>query len=149
MKQLKRESPVKTDRWISIHDKKITQIVCDEDSVEFQFKDGFNLIEGNSIHSTKTGCIKLSGCDFNDFSCCIIRRKSSRKGAKLYGRPISLEELGELLSKKGKSVEVFLELYDSNFLYWRGALCPYNKRGLSDWVVIETMDFFPMTYEWE
>lgn len=149
MKQLKRGSPANADRWVSLHDKRITKIVCEEDRVMFHFKDGFTVIEGNSANATKTGRLTLSGCDHDEFSCWIVRRKASRKGSKCYGKPVSLRELGELLSEKGKAIEIYLELYDANFLHWRGALCPYNKRDLSDLVVIETMDFFPMTYEWE
>lgn len=143
MEQLERGSPAKGDRWVSLHDKRITKIVCDEDRVVFHFKEGFTVIQGNSANVTKTGRLTLSGCGPDEFSCWIVRRKTSRKGSKCYGKPISLRELGELLSEKGKTIEVFFELYDANFLHWRGALCPYNKRGLSDLVVIETMDFSP------
>ena len=152
MEQLKRNTPAHFDRYISIGDMHITSIVCKENSVEFHFKDGFTLVDGNNVTETKRGYIELSGCDADEFSCYIIKRKASPKGAKSRGEPISLIELSDLLSKTGKSVEVYLELYNHSFLHWRGEFFPYRRRHhhrLSDRVVIETMDFFPMTYYWE
>lgn len=149
MEQIKRDDPLYSGRWVSIHDKKITAIECNEKSVVFHFANGFDLIDNDQVVSTKNGRIELRGCNSDEFDCHIIRRKTSRKGAKLYGKPISLAALGELLSQKEKTVEIYLELYDVNFMHLRGELCPYKKHGLSDCVVIETMDFFPMTYYWE
>lgn len=149
MEQLKRDTPAHSGRYISIGDMHITSIVCKENSVEFHFKDGFTLVDGNNVTETKRGYIELSGCNSDDFSCYIIKRKVSPKGVKSRGKPISLIELGKMLSKTGESVEVYLELYDIVFTHWRGEWCPYKKRGLTDCVVIETMDFFPMTYYWE
>lgn len=138
-----------SSRFVSLHDKRITQIVCAENSVEFHFENGFSLVDGNNTTSTKSGYVRLCGCSSDDFCCSIIKRKASRKGAKLHGKPISLKELGDLLSENKKSIEIFLELYNNNCLYWRGDLYPYKKRGLNDWVIIEIMDFFSMTYDWE
>lgn len=153
MKRLRRENPSFSEPYIGIEDKTITKIVCNENSVEFHFGDGFDLIENGEVTTTRQGYIELEGCDADDFDCNIIKRRPSRKGAKLRGEPISLEELSEML-KHGDSVEIFLELYGSNYLYWRGELSPHNMmnryiRRLAPWVTIETMDFSTMTFTWE
>ena len=149
MKQIKRDTPAIADRFISLHDKEITRIACGENSVVFYFDEGFTLVENGQAVSTKSGSVAFEGCNAEEFSCSIIKRKATRKGAKLYGTPISLAELGKMLSQKERSVEIYLELYDVNHTHWRGELCPYKKRGLSDCVVIEMMDFVPMRYCWE
>ena len=58
-------------------------------------------------------------------------------------------ELAGMLETKKYALEIFLELYDFNYLYWRGTLLPYKQQGLSDHVVIETSGCFPTTYFWE
>lgn len=149
MEQLVKEMPSNSGRWISLHDKNITSIVCNENSVQFYF-DEFTLVDGDNVTYTKGGYIELSDCNADEFSCYIIRRKTSPKGAKSYGKPIFLKELADMISEKDKSIELFLELYECNYFHWRGEFFPYDKKHrLSDLVIIETMDFFPMTYYWE
>lgn len=152
MNQLKRESPIQGEPWISIHDMHISQIICREKSVVFYFENGFDLIDnGQLIHKSK-GRIELLGCNSSDLSCNIIKRRATRNGEKLYGRSASLEEINQMISKGKKIVEIFLELYDFNHFYWRGELLPYNrisKHLLAPIVTFETMGFFPMIYSWE
>ena len=54
-----------------------------------------------------------------------------------------------MLEPEESMVEIFLELYDYNYLYWRGVLLPHKEQGLSDNVVVEASGCFPMTYWWE
>ena len=140
MQQLKKERPDCAGRWISLHDKRITSIVCNENSVQFYF-DEFTLVDGDNVTYTKKGYIELSDCNADEFSCYIIRRKTSPKGAKSYGKPISLEKLANIISKNDKSIELFVELYDNVFFHWRGTFLPYDKHRLSDYIIIETNDF--------
>lgn len=152
MNQLIRETQAHGARWISIHDAHLSQILCQEDSVVFCFEDGFNLVENGKLVRKLHGRIELLECNSSEFSCNIIKRKTSRQGAKLYGRPVCLEELNNTLVTKKMYVEVFLELYGANHLHWRGELLPYrknNKKHLAPLVTIDTMDFFPMIYLWE
>ena len=152
MNRLARETPINGDKWISIHDMHLSQIKCKSSSVIFCFKDGFNLIENGRLLKTGSGCIELIGCNSSDFSCNVIKRIVSKQGTRLYGRPISLEKLNKMLVSKKNHVEVFLELYDYNHLYWRGEISPFKrlfKRQLAPIITIEAMNFFPMIYLWK
>ena len=91
----------------------------------------------------------ISDCESDEFDCYIIHREPSPAGARLNGNPISLVELASMLEPEENMVEIFLELYDFNYLYWRGVLLPHKEQGLSDNVVIEASGCFPMTYWWE
>lgn len=152
MERLNREFSTNGDRWISIHDMHLSKISCLENSVVFCFEDGFNLIENTQLFRKSKGYIELFGCNYSDFSCSIFERRITKKGTKLYGRPISLEELNRILVSEKKCVEIFLELYDFNHLYWRGELLPHktiSKKNLAPLITIEAMEFFPMMYLWE
>lgn len=151
MNLLKRESPINGDRWVSLHDARLTQIVYCENAVVFCFEEGFSLIENGQCYKANKGIVELSECNFSDFSCMLFKRRTTKKGAKLYGKPISLEELNKKLVSEKKYMELFIELYDFNHSYWRGELLPHKcifKR-LAPLITIEAMDFFPMTYSWE
>ncbi|MBQ6239683.1 MAG: hypothetical protein IJK56_04885 [Firmicutes bacterium] len=150
MNQLMRESPIHGEKWISIHDMHISQIVCRENSVVFCFNEGFDLIEEGKLLRTGSASIELIGCNPQDISCKIIKRKPSNKGEKICGKPISLEKINKMLTKKKQCIEIFLELYNTNCMYWRGELLPYTRKDrFMPYVTIETMDFYPMVYRWE
>ena len=149
MNQIVRDKPLQSNCWISIHDKRMTSIVCNDESILLYFADGFTLIEDDQIVAIPKGYIELSDCSPDNFNCIIIKRRKSKKGARLYGKSISLVELGKMLAKKRKSVEIYLEQYDFNLMHWRGEFFPCKKRGLADCIVIEAMDFFTMTYHWD
>ena len=152
MNRLIREAQTHGERWISIHDAHISQILCQEHSVVFCFNDGFDLIENGQLERKLHGHIELLNCNSSDFSCNVIARRPTRQGAKLYGRPVCLEGLNKILASKNMYVEIFLELYGINHLHWRGELLPYKKitrKQLAPLVTIDTMDSFPMIYSWE
>lgn len=134
---------------ISICDAQIDTIICSDNSIRFVFPRGFSVISGDKVKISSCGYIELSDCDADEFICYIFRRESTPAGARLNGEPISLIELANILEFEERKIEIFLELYDCNYLYWRGVLLPYKEQGLSDNVVIETSGCFPMTYLWE
>ena len=135
-------------KGLSICDAHIDAISCSENMVRFIFFEGFSVITGDTVKKTSKGYIELLNCNADEFSCHIIQRKSTPAGAELRGKPISLTELAELLDS-GKKIEVFLELYDFNYLYWRGVLLPHKRKGLSDNIVIQIGGCFSVTYFWE
>ncbi len=152
MKQIRIEVPSLENSVVSLHDKVITEIVCKETHVDFHFAKGFDVIDGATVVPTKIGYVRFEQCDSEDFDCYIIKRWPTSKGLKLRGRQISLKKLSFLLKEKKASIEVYLELYDFNHTYFRGELLPTKStafRRLAPLVIIETMDFFPMTYTWE
>lgn len=150
MNQLMRESPIHGKKWISIHDMRICQIVCRENSVVFCFSEGFDLIEEGKVLRTGSASIELIGCNPQDVSCKIIKRKSSKKGEKICGKPLSLDKINRMLARKKQYIEIILELYDINCMYWRGELLPYTRKGrFMPYVTIETMDFYSMVYTWD
>ena len=115
------------DRWVSIHDMHIYHIFCRDNSVVFWFKEGFDLVENGLAHKTNNGYIELRGCEPSDLECMIFRRKQTKKGERVYGKPVSIEKLNKMLLKKNQCIEVFFELYDADTVYWRGELYPYPK----------------------
>lgn len=134
---------------VSICDAQIDAIICSDSSVRFVFSKGFSVISGGKTEICSHGYIELSDCEADEFDCYIIHRESSSAGARLNGEPISLVELASMLEPEESMVEIFLELYDFNYFYWRGVLLPHKEQGLSDNVVIEASGCFPMTYWWE
>jgi len=149
MKLTYNKFPENFHKCVSICDSQIDRIVCTKNTVKFVFSNGFFKMEDGQLIPTKTGHLELSNCNADEFSCYIIKRKATKCGTKLSGSYISLDKLGNLLLKRAKKIEIFLELYDFNSLYWRGVLLPYKKYGLSDYVVIETNGYFQATYFWE
>lgn len=137
------------EKRFSICDAQITAIACEKSVVRFIFDKGFFVTEDGKSNLASTGYIEFCNCDSEEFSCHIMQRKATQYGATLYGQPISLNELANLLEKENHKVEVFLELYDYNYLYWRGVLLPYKDDNLSDNIVIEIAGSFPVSYFWE
>ena len=134
---------------VSICDAQINEIICFENSVRFVLSDGFSVISCDEEERCSRGYVELGNCDPDEFSCYVVRREATSSGARLYGEPLSLIELSNILKFEKRKIEVYLELYDFNYLYWRGVLLPYKEEGLSDNVVVETNGVFPMTYFWE
>lgn len=134
---------------VSICDAQINAIICSDSSVRFVFSKGFSVISDGKSEICSYGYIELSGCEADGFDCYIIHREPSPTGARINGEPVSLVELASMLEPEESMVEIFLELYDFNYLYWRGVLLPHKEQGLSDNVVVEASGCFPMTYWWE
>lgn len=135
------------NKWISLHDRKVTKIECKESSVVFMFDNGFDLIDGEKCINVKSGYVEIENCTSNDFRCYVIERQTSPSGAIFNGKPMSLSELSKLISKE-RTLELHVELYDSDYMHFRGAFFPYEGHSLSTIVVIETNDFFQMNYYW-
>jgi len=134
------------EKEVSICDSQIDSIICSEDSVCFSFFSGFTMLfSGRAIRST-IGSISLHQCCADDFTCYIYRRKPTPFGARLLGKPITLQQLSDLLDNGKKKIEIFAELYDFNHLYWRGVLLPHKKYGLSDTITIEINGNFDVVY---
>ena len=140
---------LKTPKKVDLCDAKIDSIVCSEGTVRFTFSQGFSVITNNEEEAVSSGYVELSDCDAENFTCYIIHRESTRFGARLSGEPLPLTELAKIVNQQGREIEVFLELYDFNYLYWRGTLLPNKEDGLSDHVVIEAGGNFTLTYYWE
>lgn len=137
---------------MSIHDKTVTKIVCESNSVEFYFADGFDRVDGDTSSTISKGKIKFESCTPNDFFCYIIQRHPSAFGERFRGREISIYKLSRMLKEGKASIQIYVELYDYNRIYWRGELHftkPNRFRRLPTVVVIDSMDFFPMVYSWE
>lgn len=141
--------PTYDQRKISICDQIIDQIIYGENSVAFHFAKGFYYCHEGRITATATGCITLESCTPDEFTCYLINPCFSQDGAKLVGTPLHLENLADYLTSENRQIEIYLELYDFNFLHWRGVLKPYNDSGLSDRIIIELAGDFPITYTWE
>ena len=127
---------------VSLHDCCITKICSTPDSIVFEFQDGVILFDGQSSATTSYRQIRLLRCTNRDIKCKLIKRKATSKGVKFSGRTISIDALNKLLTKK-YSVDIFLELYDDSFLYWRCSLYNHKRssRGLLPHIVIEANDF--------
>lgn len=141
----------KQKSFISLHDCDITDIIINKNEIRFVFE-SFDLIENGRISVTDGGTITLKDCESIEFSCYIINRKITKKGTKLYGRPLSLYELKNYLQKKHCYIEIIEELYDYGTMFWLGELCPKKPknsvfRKLFPYVVIESA-FCPMDYTW-
>ena len=146
---LKRIQPDNGKTWVSLHDVRITKIKCENNHVIFFFKNGFDLIDNGELIKTKKGAVVMGDCDDSNFSCEIIRGIKTRKGLISIASPITLGELGKMLSK-WKALEIYVELYDSNHFYWKADIYSYSKIGLiSSEVTIQSMDALPITYYWE
>lgn len=137
------------DKKISICDSQISRITINDKSVQFYFEDGFCLIKDNQVVRTKVGTVTLHECDPEEFSCTIFKLQATENGAKSLGHPVSLNKLSDYLLQESKRIEVILELYDFNHLYWRGTFIPYKEDGLSDRVLIEICGDYLVTYTWE
>lgn len=133
----------------SICDAQIDEIICTDNTIRFVFTKGFSVIVNDNAELTSTGYVELSDCSADEINCHVIRREPTPVGARLYGEPISLTELSNILNLEGRKIEIYLELYDFNYLYWRGVLLPYKTDSLSDNIVIETSGCFPLSYFWE
>lgn len=133
----------------SLCDAEIDEILIDNHSIKFCFSRGFYCIENEKVILSKKAFIRFNMCDASDFTCHIFKRVATAKGAELYGKPYSLEEISDSLRTKGRKIEIYTELYDFDFLYWRGVFLPYNMTGLSDRIDIELSAQVSVTYSWE
>lgn len=149
MKQLEKTKPFDYNKWVSIHDKKITEIICGEHFVQFVFKNGFDLIDKENVSTVCNGRITMKNCTANDFKCKIITTRTSKSGLKIFGHAIPMEKINDMLSNKKCEIEIYLELYDFNFMYWRGTIRSNDKKKRNKIITIETNDFFPIIYSWD
>ena len=148
MKTLIKNFQSVSEPFISLHDRRITKIQCTENSVFLMFDEGFDLIEHGTMTRVSPGYAEITGCAPDDFSCYVIKRRATKKGAVLKGIPVSLEELGNMISAN-HSLEIFTVTYDSCLIHFRGAFFPYEGRSLSTLGVIETNTFSEIRYCWE
>lgn len=129
--------PAFTERNASICDSQIYRIDSGLDSTRFYFHNGnFEVGDGQTI-IRKAGYIEFPNCGSDEFTCVLFKRRASDRGSLLAGIPISLSELNCLLQEQKVWLEPYLELYDFNYLYWRGSLLPNTSEELSDRVDIE------------
>lgn len=145
MKQRYENYPQGKDKNYSICDARIDEIIITDGTVRFVFSHGFYVIQNESVIKAEYGYIELADCEPEDFFCKRIKRMKTRMGPVEIALPVSLEALSKMLKKGDKSIEVTLELYDFNYLYWRGALVPHKKGSLSFHFEIETGEMYPMT----
>jgi hypothetical protein len=129
--------PSFTERNTSICDSRIYRIDSGVDSTRFYFSGGYFEAENGQVNGGNEGYVELQNCSSDEFTCVLFRRKASNRGALLAGVPISLAELNHLLQERKVWLEPYLELYDFNYLYWRGSLLPNTSEELSDRVDIE------------
>ena len=149
MKQTYQSFPTYRERCFSICDFQISQIRLGSDCVSFSFPDGFLYIDHGQIRKVNSGRIEISDCSADEFNCYFFDREISANGAILTGNPISLSEIEQLLLRTGAKLEVYLELYDFDYLYWRCTLVPNHSNGLSSRIDIEMSGQCSLTYYWE
>ena len=149
MQHIYQSFPTYSERRFSICDSQIAQIGVESDCVRFYFPDGFFYIDHNQIKRIDSGYVEIGSCNAEEFSCYVFDREISANGAVLLGKPISLTELKQTLLRTGAKLEVYLELYDFDYLYWRCTLVPNHSDGLSSRIDIEVSGQFPLAYHWE
>lgn len=149
MREILRDDSLYTNRKFNLCDCFIERISVDANAVVFHFREGFSVIEGDTINYTHSGQVRILGLEADDLSCWIIKRKATRQGSKLYGKPISIEKLAQLLERKNLQIELFAEMYEAYRFHWRGTLHPSSHRRLSTLVVLETTADFELEYIWD
>ena len=149
MGTLLKDTPHGGARWISLHDKELSAIDIELDSVCLRFRDGFDLIEDGQLKHFPSGRMILNGCPEGEVNCYIVDRTACESGMRFQGRELSMSELACMLRQETVSVEIFKEIYNDDTIHLRGEMLPYAQEGLSVLVVIETAGWFPITYEWD
>lgn len=136
-----------TDKWVSLHDSRITKITCHTNTIVFEFQEGFTLVDSASATDIPKGYVQLYHCTVHDITCNLVNRKATKAGVKFSGHPISIDTVNKLLMRN-YAIEIFMELYDNSFLHWHCALYPpkSRKKGLSPHIIIEASDFSSMSY---
>lgn len=134
--------------WVSTHDKRVTEVNCGENYVEFRFAEGFDVVKNGETESTGAACVRFDGCTADDFDCIIIRKRPSPKGWRIKGRGIELPQLGAMLKRERCSVELYEEIISQGGVYWHGELCK-PSRGLGRDVTIKLIGSCTVTYSWE
>lgn len=147
---MQHEEPI----WVSVHDMRVTEVVCGDGFAELRFAEGFVVVRNGEPERTASGSIRLDGCAPEDISCYLIHKCPTRRGLKLRGREITLQALGDMLGRSYAALELFDEHFDGG-LYLHGTLYPTKPsifkifRTLGVDVIIKTDGFFPVTYSWE
>ena len=149
MGTLLRETPRNKSQWISLHDKVMSEIVIEADSVQFCFRDGFDLIDDGQLKTLTDGTMVINGCSEDDINCYIIESVASERGLRFQGREFRLNELATLLRQEHAAIEVYKEIYDENTIHLRGEWLPYGQYRHWKSVVIETAGWFPIRYGWD
>ena len=126
----------------------IDQIIVEPDAVTFMLPEGFFLVGVEGMERSGPGQVRLLGSGASDIRCWIVRRQASRRGARLFGEPVSLEELSSLLKEEKKTIELYSEMYEDYGLLWRGALFPCDDR-LSTHIAIESIDPLKIEFGWD
>lgn len=141
--------PPYTEKCIFTHDARICRIVCNTNFVEFYFSNGFYYVKDNHTYYTQDSRIILHDYDLSDFFCHLVHRRATEGGVVENAVPMTLCEINDILVHQSMEIELSLELFDADCLYWRGYLLPCRKTGLSDMIVIEFHKASPITYLWD
>lgn len=141
--------PASTTYNYCLCDHIIDRITITSEAVTFSFPNGFSLLNDKEMIISGSGSVRVIGCSPQEgINCWIIRRRATKQGAKLYGKPVSLSKLSELLEKKKLKIEIFCEMYEQHRLYWKGVLLPSNNLRLSTLVIFESVNDYKIEYSW-
>ena len=150
MTEILEQYPSFTTSRFSLCDHIIDQIIVSSEDVTFVFPEGFSIVGKDGDTISESGYVRIVGSSAHeDISCWIIKRKATKQGSKLFGKPISLSKLSLMMKRKGRKIQLFSEMYEQHRLYWRGVLLPCKLRGLSTWVIFETIHDFQIEFGWK
>lgn len=133
---------------IDICDSVIESITVQDRCIYVLFESGFSVIRQNAQCQYQKGYLEIFDCAPEDFKCYLFKREASSDGAQLFGKPLSLVDLSEMLESEGRKIELYLVLSNNNTIQLRGVLLPYNRFGLSDTIVIELQTDSDLSLKW-
>lgn len=121
---------------ISLHDTVISSIDITDDSITFNFSEGFYLIDDNKVEVSGQATLTLTGIDF-DFSTVYYCKDKER-------HEVTFADLSKDISKYR------LEVVDENYGYNQSKFgCSLFKEDLIYWVEINIYHFNEAIYEWK
>ena len=141
--------PQSVEKIFSICNARIDEIQHTHSTVRFVFSKGFKVVENGNSVSASFGYIELSNCSIDNFSCHLVNRRKTKHGSMQMSYPISLDKMNNTMLRRQQEIEIYLELYDPNYLLWRGRIFPLNERGYNEYVEIGIGGNIPMSVYYE
>lgn len=135
---------------ICLHDAVIERIFENDHVTTFIVRSQEN-VRSETVNNGQTSsqrlAVRLEGCGAGELSCYLVHRYTIFHHAVRVSKGIECKTLQRML-QKGHTFELIDEFYSDNQLYWRLAVKPCKRRGLSDEVELSASGVRSVRYEW-
>ena len=133
---------------VDLHDCNF-QIKVVDNSIRFDFFEGFAVLTNGKYESSVKGMIQISDCSIDEISICSVKPFNFLGIHRMESRELSFKELNKIF-QNGGCLQLFGEYYSYEQFIWKCAIYPYstNKKYVKKYGEIEISAFTESPFEY-